>query len=162
MRKTNPVILFLSCFTILLLGACSKDTPENEKTDPLENITGKYFIRKSVTSNPAYPLGNGTSSTDMYRDYFKDECVLDDLRYFKPDGILIYDNGATKCHDLEDQSSEQHWTFLENQTKLETLVGPVRDTGKILINDGHTLQLEKIRRKAGIEYVWIETWVKKQ
>jgi len=154
-------LLFLA--TILAISSCNKtnnDDNQNSSERAFKNLTDKYFIRTDAVSAPAYPLGNGTSSTDIYHDWYKDPCVLDDLRMFKTNGDYIYDNGATKCDALEPQSATLQWAFIENNSKIEVTKGRHKDTLNILINDGTILKYESKHKNGSSStiYIWTESW----
>lgn len=148
------------------LNACSKnEDPEN--VDPTANyqtnLIDKNYIRVSSISNPAYPVGNGVLSTDMYADYYKQPCVLDDLWMFKANGDYLYDHGAIKCNSNEEQTLIWKWKFMENNTilQLSNPGTPYINNLKILVIDGTTLKYEmKVRSSLGIDHVWTETWKK--
>jgi len=147
-----------------MLFSCSKSDNPPATDRRFENLTDKYFIRINSVSDPAYPLGNGTSSTDLFHDWYKDACVLDDLRMFKSNGQYLNDNGATKCDPSEPQTATLAWRFIDNNTKIETTQTPFKDTLTILINDGAILKYTKIVRWApggsNATYLWTETWQK--
>ena len=156
--------LFSSILLVITLFSCSKPGSSPATDRSLENLTDKYFIMTNSVSDPAYPIGNGVSTTDLYHDWYKDECVLDDLRMFKSTGQYLNDNGATKCDPAEPQTATLSWRFIENNTKIETTQEPYKDTLTILINDGTTLKYTIIKRWApggnSSTYLWTETWQK--
>jgi len=144
----------------LVQSACSDEigsvNPKITKSAQ-KSIADKYYIRESVTSNPPYPLSDSTNSSDIYHDYIKAECILDDLRMFKSNGDLIYDNGATKCDPTEEQTVIGKWDFLTDSTYFRIYNGYAWDTLKILINDGLILKYENKMPPQNV-YTWTETW----
>lgn len=146
-------------FSVFIFYSCNKS--EQTQDDPVQNLTDKYFILTDATSNPAYPMGNGTNSSDLYHDWYKEPCVLDDLRMFKSNGDLVYDNGQTKCDPAEPQSAFLKWTFIENNSKIRVTQGVNSDTLKVLINNGTILKYEKKKTSSTtgpLVYIWTETW----
>jgi hypothetical protein len=159
------VIYFLLFYGFVITSSCSKDNVNKEpdlSEVAMKNLTEKYYIRTDAISDPAYPVDNGLSSSDLYHDFYKDPCVLDDLRLFKVNGDFIYDNGATKCDSLERQTATLQWKFIETFSKIEVTILGTKDTLKIIINDGTILKYQVKRRliSNGItnNYIWTETW----
>ncbi len=161
----NLKIILFFALVIIMNGSCKKN---KEPEDPIKvaqrNLVDKQYVRVSLTSNPAYPFGDGTTSTDIYKDYYKDECVLDDFDMYRSDGTFVIDNGPTKCDPHEFQQTIFKWEFRENGTVIYIYKpgGTHTDTRKILINDGTTLKYEMIVKSiSNTSHVWTETWIKK-
>jgi hypothetical protein len=154
---------FLILISIFVFCSCSKEGESDSPTqDPVTNLVDKYFIMTDAVSNPAYPMGNGTTSADLYNDWYKSPCVHDDLRMFKSNGDVIFDNGTTKCDPTEPQSVVgSKWNFIENNTRLVLTQGTNKNTLQILINDGTVLKYDKKRTSSStgsIVYTWTESW----
>jgi hypothetical protein len=155
----NLKILFNLFLVCLLITSCKKDLQQSSK-DAFKNLTGKYYIMKDAVSNPAFPVDNVNSSTDIFHDWYKDQCLLDDLRMFKADGDLLLDNGATKCLPYEMQTYTMKWALVDNNSKLRIDRGNIFDTLAILVNDGVTLKYERKTSAVGSPgiYIFTETW----
>jgi hypothetical protein len=161
--------LIIALFAIILsLVSCSKEE-EIEETQPpvpnvdqLANLADKYYKMISSTSSPAYPDTFAGSSTNMYADYYALPCIQDDLRMFKSNGDLIYDNGPLRCSPLDSQVATGKWKFTENNTKIQVYNTSNSNTNdlKILINDGITLKYEMIVKYGSASFTWTETWKK--
>ncbi len=158
---------WLPLLSLVFLLSCSKKTePIPEIDDPFKNLVDKYYILEASFSKPAYPVSNGAYVVDIYNDYYKDPCLLDDLKMFTSEGNYIFDNGATKCHPMERQSSTSKWRFVENNSVIQiyNLTDQNTNNLKILVNNGVTLKYEmKVKGSdKGVikEYTWTETWKK--
>jgi hypothetical protein len=117
----------------------------------------------SSTSSPAYPDTFAGLSTNMYADYYALPCIQDDLRMFKSNGDLTYDNGVLRCSPLDSQIATGKWKFIDNDTKIQIYNTSNSNTNnlKILINDGTTLKYEMIVKYGSENFTWTETWKKK-
>jgi hypothetical protein len=74
-----------------------------------------------------------------------DACELDNTFLFKTDGSGVFDEGATKCADLDPQTSSFTWLFKTNETILSgviTQLGFSGDANISILNDT-TLEVYK-------------------
>jgi hypothetical protein len=169
MKTLSAYPLIVALFSFGLLACSKSNTPELEEprlSINAQKLLDKNFILKSSISSPAYPISASRSVTNIYTDWYKMPCALDNLLMFKANGELIADNGEKKCDASESQILALQWKFIENETKIEMLNNGTKDTLKVLINDGTILKYEKLVRwsptgDAG-PFIYTETWEKKQ
>ncbi len=163
----NLKIILYFALVIIISSSCKKDKEseiQDLTKDYEKNLVDKHYRLISSTSDPAYPIGNGIMSTDLYKDYYSTDCMKDDFILFKSNGIYIIDNGPIKCDSLEFQTTTLNWEFRENKSLIYIYKkgGTYYSTRKILINDGTTFKYEMvIKSDPNTSHIWTETWVKK-
>ena len=167
MKKIKNISFALITCCFFGIFSCSKKNEIPPKLiSTAENLVDRYYILVSSVSKPAYPDSYGNYIVDIYEGYYRDPCVLDDLKMFKSNGDYIFDNGVTKCYPLEKQTAISKWRFLDNNTVIQIYNGTDTTNNvnnlKVLVNDGKFLKYEmKINGKDnGVtkEYTWTETW----
>lgn len=105
----NKPIMFLLGL-LLLGGACTKDDTASN-TDKL--TTGKWKLTASTSS---FTFNGNVQTFDVYAQL--GSCLKDDTFEFKPLGIAIKDEGATKCNVGDPQQLTGTWAFGQNETHL--------------------------------------------
>ncbi len=114
MEKVNKLFVLLVAVT-LMMTACNKDDEAKPKSRE-ELLTGKSWKVTAITIDPAL---NGV--TDIYAA--TPACENDDLLEFRVGGVLVVDEGATKCDPAEPQTSEGTWSLSEDKTQLNLIIG---------------------------------------
>jgi hypothetical protein len=153
-QKIQRVALMLVISSATLILSCKKeknDNPPKTKTELLTTGTWKYT---ACIVNPAYDYyGNGNPVTDIFA--IMESCEKDDFEIFKTNGIWEYNNGPTKCDQLDPQIIySEPWSFTANETKV--IVGTVECT--ILELTETTLKLRYTFDDAGITYTEEDTY----
>jgi len=107
----------LALATVLMFSSsCKKDDDDPSNTD---NITGKNFVMTAWTIDPPVTI-QGVSYSNMFT--FMPDCSKDDITIFNADGTMTLDEGATKCDAGDPQTSSGTWSFVDNESKLSTIV----------------------------------------
>ena len=107
-------LLSVSIFSAFYLTACDSSSEglavPGSKDDMLANLTSKQWVRAALTINPGYDiLNDGHVVSDLYAA--EDACRHDDVLTFSDNGIWKWDEGPTKCHVSDPQSSTGEWSF---------------------------------------------------
>jgi hypothetical protein len=116
---------------VISIASCKKDSATASKSKT-EYLTQKAWKIESLSISIA-----GASQNIPI-----DACQQDDSDLFAAAGTGTYDNGATKCNELDDQTSTFTWSFKENETII-SIVGPNVDLSgdsKISILNDNTLE----------------------
>lgn len=111
-------ILSILLFSLLIVTGCKEqDTPVVPTPAPTKTalISASPWITTAITISPALDLG-GIIISDLYA--LSDACDNDNLAIYKNDGTGTYDEGASKCDDLDPQTSAFNWAFNADETQL--------------------------------------------
>lgn len=111
-RSFKALLGGLALMSLLVFASCKKEKNEPDKTQML--VSGSWKIT-AMTVEPAIDWF-GTPVTNVYLQL--PPCVKDDLTIFKSNGIVNYDEGASKCDPNDPQTTTGTWTFNTNQTIL--------------------------------------------
>jgi lipocalin-like protein len=111
--KLTPAILLIVAFT-----SCKKDSLS--KTDLLTDPNG--WLLTALTIDPAIvdPI-TGAQIANLYAQY--NACEKDDIIFFKDNGTIIYDEGATKCDPNDPQTGDDGTWLLSADEKTITIDG---------------------------------------
>ena len=119
MKKILSATLAL-CFSIIILSACKKDKDQAQPQDVEALLLNKSWKLTAFTVDPAIDFGNG--ATNDVLSYW-DDCEKDDLFIFKPNGVFIIDEGATKCDPGDPQQSTGTWSYNKTSKLLTYCIG---------------------------------------
>ncbi len=112
-------ILSVLLFSLLIVAGCKEEetvvVPKQPVPTKTELLSASPWITTAVTISPALEFG-GIVITDLYA--LSDACDNDNLAIYKKDGTGTYDEGASKCDDLDPQTSPFNWAFNADETKL--------------------------------------------
>jgi len=107
----------------LVLSGCGKDDDEKGPEVSPTKLTGKTWKLTAANLSPAFTdPESGVSYSDLYS--VMEACERDNtVMYMAADanatsGVLMGDEGATKCDDSDPQQEAGTWAFNENKTKL--------------------------------------------
>jgi hypothetical protein len=113
MRK---IILIIAALAFLTISSCKK---EDEKTTPAktktELLTSKPWKSTALTINPGLSI-DGPKITDFFAQM--PSCSKDDTDKYNVGGTGVNDEGATKCHTSNPQSTPFTWVFHPSETIL--------------------------------------------
>lgn len=118
--------------TALLVSCDPKKKDENKDLTPkaktrTELLTaGKWQVTASKTTVTA--MGQTTTEDDFID---MDACDKDDFVLFFTDGKVNFDEGASKCDSMADQTSTGTWAFHDNETKVVITDNGFTDTANI-------------------------------
>lgn len=117
--KNNIFLLIIASFLVL---GCTKEEAAKTNTELLTNGSQKVWIIKSITSDPAYPLGNGIFVTDVFAK--NPACFNDDLHVYKADKTYALEEGLTKCVATDPQVWDTGtWVFSSTESILSRKSG---------------------------------------
>jgi hypothetical protein len=133
------------------LAACESSSEglaaPGSKEDMLSNLTGKQWMRSALTISPGYDIYNdGQVVSDLYAA--GDACRHDDILTFTADGAWKGDEGPTKCHVSDPQTSTGEWSFSAERDSMIITQPSGSFTAKIRTLNATTLSL------AGISDYW--------
>ena len=112
-HRLRTVVLLV---VIGIFFSCKKEEADPPKTKT-ELLTARPWKRTALTSQPAYDWnGNGTSDTDIMKIMLA--CEKDNLEYYKTDGTVETNEGATKCDPGDPQTWTSTWEFKDNETRI--------------------------------------------
>jgi hypothetical protein len=114
-KKSILSVLLLSL--LIVAGCKEQETPVVPTPAPTKTalLSASPWITTAITISPALEFG-GIVITDLYA--LSDACDNDNLAIYKNDGTGTYDEGASKCDDLDPQTSAFNWTFNADETQL--------------------------------------------
>ncbi|RNI23637.1 lipocalin-like domain-containing protein [Rufibacter latericius] len=101
--KNYPLLLLLFCST-LFFSACSSDDDGTPSQD--EMLQNKRWQITALDAST--PIGN----LDLYEDF--EDCQKDNFVEFKANGVLVVDEGATKCDSSNPQQTPGTWSLNGN------------------------------------------------
>lgn len=103
----------MGLIALMLATSCKKDDPATPNREAL--LTAGAWKLSAMTVDPAIDWF-GTPVTNVFPQL--PGCLKDDLTIFKSNGIVNYDEGATKCDPNDPQTTSGTWTFNPAQTVL--------------------------------------------
>lgn len=125
MRYTFSAIIF--CF-ILSIAACTNNKDQNPLVSNEQYLVNNNWKLSTVETVPSIP---GINPMD-----FLETCQLDNTFDFSDGGVLIVDEGATKCNENNPQVITGEWSLSQEQTQLQLVYGIItRDFTILEIND---------------------------
>jgi len=120
----KPIFFMLGL--ALLLGACKNDNDDsNSKADLLINGKWKIVSSKATLS--------GSSSVEFDLLVFLSTCEKDGYFIFEPDGVLVSDEGITKCDVADPQQTIGTWVLTQNETHLKVTGTDLDFEGEIAV-----------------------------
>ena len=146
-------ILFLMVAVGFL--SCKKEkgntSPAKTKT---ELLTSGSWKRIALVSNPAYDWNaNGNFDTNILNTMFP--CEKDNFETYLANGMVVTNEGATKCNPSDPQTWAVTWSFGDNETKL---IWAGNDIYTLLELTETTLKFQSTFVENGITYTHIETY----
>lgn len=141
---------------LIILSSCSKDNDDNKKSNKKDLLTAAPWKVVAAVVNPAYNIDGTGEISDLYSLY--EACDKDDMIIFKPNGDMIFDEGATKC-DADDPQSEVvgKWELRNNDTELYAEGIDDNNVVQILELTESTLKVKWTEVDDNISYTYQET-----
>ncbi len=125
------LVLSISFGTILT--SCKKeDTASPTTSSPAtktDHLTGKSWILKSAKLSPTFSQA-GVTIDDLFKTM--EACDKDNIISFKTDKTYVTDEGAIKCDPKNPQTETGTWTFIDNETKIQTVQGKKTTTMNLI------------------------------
>ncbi|MFT3705462.1 MAG: DUF5004 domain-containing protein [Agriterribacter sp.] len=134
--KIKNIFLLLTVISIVSFSSCKKEDSKS-KTELLTAAAWKIKANYSIV---------GSTRTDLMPTM--EACEKDNTYTFKTDNTVIFDEGATKCDDDDDQTDTGTWSLTENETKL-ILNG---ETSSLLSLTGSELKVSTSYTEDGVTY----------
>ena len=156
MKPTNAhiaLLLVITCAT--LFASCDKDNDNDEKPKTkTELLTTATWKRTALTSNPAYDWNaDGITATDVLSIMLP--CERDNFETFRTIGIMVTDEGPTKCDAADPQTWETTWQWIENESKIR--FDGIYDYTLVELSPT-TLKLRTTFEENGVTYTHNETY----
>ncbi|NVO20480.1 MAG: lipocalin family protein [Bacteroidetes bacterium] len=147
----KKLLLFLPILSLLLVGACKKDSQPTK----MEMLTAKNWKISVYTVDPSLPVTDGGGNIIGYTSDMlaqMEDCSKDDLTKFNTDGVMINDEGATKCDPASPQTTTGTWLFNTDQTILTVNSGNNPVSYDILELSSSTLKMKTVENLFGTNY----------
>jgi len=144
--KLNLFIVLLATCTALSFASCKKEDAASKK----ELLTTGTWKVVALTAQA------GPVTYDLYKEM--DDCDKDDYLTFKPDGVIEYNAGATKCEEDDAQVETGTWKFTDNETKLVMGEGEEKQEATILSLTKSELKVSTTETESGITATVIATF----
>ena len=141
------VVVFASCIKVdkHYIPAWAKKT---------ELITMGSWKRTALISNPAYDWNaNGVFDTNILYTMFP--CEKDNFETYQSNGMVVTNEGATKCTSSDPQTWSVTWSFDNNATKL---IWDGNDVYTLLELTETTLKFQSTFTENGMTYTQVETY----
>lgn len=98
--KKNIIYTLLAIVAVASFVACKKGE---------DGIVGTWKVTGAAFSPPV--TIDSTTYTDAYPLLFSETCTQDNLFIFKDGGVVIEDEGGSKCDDSDPQQSSANYTL---------------------------------------------------
>ena len=150
------IALLLMITVIATTLSCKKDKEENANTvkSKTELITKGSWKRTALVSNPAYDWNaNGVFDTNILNTMFS--CEKDNFETYQANGMVVTNEGATKCDSSDPQTWSVTWSFGDNETKL---IWDGNDVYTLLELTETTLKFQSTFTENGVTYTQVETY----
>lgn len=141
------MLLFASL--LLLLTSCEKD--KDEVVDKSNLLTAGHWQITGLNVEPAIDWF-GTPVTNVYSQL--PACVKDNLTIFKPNGIINYDEGPSRCDPNEPQTTTGTWAFNIDQTILSLTTDGETESWNLTILDNQNIKADYQIFEDGINYTF--------
>jgi len=152
MKPKIQSIVLLLMITITL--SCKKDNDEPAAKTKTELITSGSWKRTAFIANPAYDWNaDGTFDTNLLNTMFP--CEKDNFETYQTNGLVITDEGVTKCNPSDPQTWSVSWRFSNNETKL---IWDIGDEYTLLELTATTLKFQSTFVENGVTYTHVETY----
>ena len=154
----KQLIKFAAFFLIavFVFVSCKIDKnyiPATAKTKT-ELITMGSWKRTALISNPAYDWNaNGVFDTNILNTMFP--CEKDNFETYQSNGMVVTNEGATKCNLSDPQTWSVTWRFGDNETKL---IWDGNDVYTLLELTETTLKFQSTFTENGVTYTQVETY----
>ena len=107
--KNYSALIFLFFLTLVMAGCDKDDEPTKQ-----ERLMAKDWKVTAITASGEVN-GIGVNNYDYYNNHLI-ECQKDNLFNFNSGGVVVVDEGATKCTPTAQQTSQGTWSLTENTT----------------------------------------------
>lgn len=139
MKKLQKFALLLLAVSTVSLTACKDDDDDDNDVPVVQLTASQKLIAKNYRVTADVLVANGQTE-DFFVDY--DDCEKDDITDFREGGVLVEDEGPTKCDPNDDQTEVLMWSLSDNDKKLTVFDNLFSLTVDIITNNGTTLIIE--------------------
>ena len=151
--KIQSIVLLLMIIGITTTFSCKKDKDDAAKTKT-ELITMGSWKRTAFTSTPAYDWNaDGTFDINLLNTMFP--CEKDNFETYQTNGMVVTNEGVTKCNQSDPQTWSVAWRFSNNETKL---IWDIGDEYTLLELTETTLKFQSTFVENGVTYTHVETY----
>jgi len=152
--KIKLIVLLLMISVITPTLSCKKEKDENSFKTKTELITTGSWKRTALVSTPAYDWNaDGTFDTNILNTMFP--CEKDNFETYQTNGMVVTDEGATKCNSSDPQTWSVTWAFGDNETKL---IWDGNDVYTLLELTETNLKFQSTFVENGVTYTQVETY----
>lgn len=154
MKGKPPIITWLLVITAMAtFFSCNKSDNDRVKTKT-ELITMGSWKRTAFIATPAYDWNaDGTFDTNLLNTMFP--CEKDNFETYQTNGMVVTNEGITKCNASDPQTWSVSWTFGDNETKL---IWDGTDVYTLLELTEATLKFQSTFVENGVSYTHVETY----
>lgn len=151
MKKLNYLSVLL--LALLMAGAVSCKKKKSDPS-PQERILGKWKIT-------AFTMVSSTSPGTIF-DYYAlmDNCLKDNFYEYRNGGVLIQDEGPTKCSSSDPQQTTGSYTLSADGRTLTWVQGSDSTTLEVLELSNTTKKLKYTENDGGNEFTFEITFKK--
>jgi|SRR6187399_465173 len=154
MKQIKKITIFF-LIIVVVFASCKKDkdytTTAKTKT---ELITMGSWKRTALISNPAYDWNaNGVFDTNILNTMFP--CEKDNFETYQANGMVLTNEGVTKCGSSDPQTWSVTWSFGDNETKL---IWDGNDVYTLLELTETSLKFQSTFTENGVTYTQVETY----
>lgn len=154
--RVKTALVALTVMTIAFTS-CQKD--KENKPDNAGLLTEKNWKLSAFTIDPAIDwFGNGTLVTNIYAQL--PACAKDDLTIFNKNGVVNFDEGASKCDPNDPQTTTGTWAFNTDKTIISVTTDGSTQSWKVLELKGDRMMIEYQEVEDGITYTLTGTFAK--
>ena len=153
--EIQSIALLLMITGITTTLSCKKDKDDSSAVKTkTELLTRGSWKRTALISNPAYDWnGNGVFDTNNLNTMFP--CEKDNFETYQTNGMVVTNEGATKCNSSDPQTWSVTWSFGDNETKL---IWDGNDVYTLLELTETTLKFQSTFTENGVSYTQVETY----
>ena len=106
MKNTTLFVLLLA----IALSSCQKDSSDSQRN-----------LLTSISCWHLQKIEFFDSTTNVWVDFFLDDCLLDDCETYHPDGKFTWSNGGNSCAPSDPQSVEAEWSLSNGKINYSAL-----------------------------------------
>lgn len=134
----NFKLSILSLFILIITVSCSSDDDDDASQElySSEDLTILHNNSSKTWKLDAYYLDYNSKQKSEQND-----CLVDDIYTFKPDGIIEVVAGLENCYYRDNEIAEAEYSFYEDEGRLYITIIRGEITNNLVKSTSFTLQL---------------------
>lgn len=133
----NFKLSILSLFILIITVSCSSDDDDaSQELYSSEDLTILHNNSSKTWKLDAYYLDYNSKQKSEQND-----CLVDDIYTFKPDGIIEVVAGLENCYYRDNEIAEAEYSFYEDEGRLYITIIRGEITNNLVKSTSFTLQL---------------------